>query len=740
LFRDFTSYPVSFRLLLRSAADVEVIEATPWWNLRHAWPALVLLCLSIFMAMLWVAALRRRVQAQTGEIDHQRAFLRQIIDMCPNFIFVKDRMGRFTLANRALAEAHGRKPEDFTGKTDVDVGSSEQEAAAYHRDDLAVMDSEREKVVQEEPHTDATGRLLWMRTVKRPLIGPDGTATHVLGVSNDVTVHRHVEATLQKARAAAEAANQAKSEFLANMSHEIRTPLNGIIGMSELCLDTGLSREQREYIETVQLSADGLLNVINDILDFSKIEAGKLELDPNEFDIRQTIDTALKMLALRAHQKHLELACDICPDVPERAIGDANRLRQVLLNLVGNAIKFTERGEVVVSVCVENRTDAGIALRFTVSDTGIGIANERQQLIFNPFVQADSSTTRQYGGTGLGLTISTRLVTMMGGSIALESEIGHGSKFHFTAKFECASSVTDNTSVAEQVLVGTRALILDDNETSRRILHNALARWDVRAELAADAAEAMTVLGQCAQQGDPVRLMLVDLDMPQVDGLSFVQGLNQEHRAQATIIMLLNSSTQRDDAARSRDAGISSYLVKPIRTTELREALLQELANVSAIEPQAPAKQATAELNLNILLAEDNPVNQLVMQRLLVKRGHRVTIAATGKAAIDALSRDRFDLVFMDVQMPEVDGFEATREIRKREASGQPRTPIVALTAHAMSGDRERCLEAGMDGYMTKPVNPKELDDTLKSFMASAHSSSAKPSAVPAALPSRALP
>jgi PAS domain S-box-containing protein len=739
LFRDFTSYPVSFRLLLRSAEDVEVIEATPWWNLRHAWPALVLLSLSIFMALFWVVALRRQVQAQTGEIDHQRAFLRQIIDMCPNFIFVKDRAGRFTLANRALAEAHGRQPEDFVGKTDVDVGSSEEEAAAYHRDDLEVMDGEREKVVQEEPHTDIAGRLLWMHTVKRPLLGPEGIATHVLGVSNDVTLHKQVEATLQKARAAAEAANQAKSEFLANMSHEIRTPLNGIIGMSELCLDTGLSREQREYIETVQLSADGLLNVINDILDFSKIEAGKLELDASEFDIRQTIDTALKMLALRAHQKHLELACDICSDVPERAIGDANRLRQVLLNLVGNAIKFTERGEVVVSVCVENRTEADITLRFTVRDTGIGIAAERQQLIFNPFVQADSSTTRQYGGTGLGLTISTRLVTMMGGSIGIESEIGQGSKFHFTAQFVSPRLQPDTVSLADRMLAGTRALILDDNETSRRILQNALARWDVRAELAADAAHAEAILEQCARQGDPIRLMLVDLDMPGVDGLAFVQGLEQALRAPATIVMLLNSSTQRDDASRCRAAGISAYLVKPIRTSELQDLLLQELANIRVTEPQVPAKQTPAQLGLNILLAEDNPVNQLVMQRLLVKRGHRVTIAATGRVAIEAVQRDRFDLIFMDVQMPEVDGFEATREIRKREASGQPRTPILALTAHAMSGDRERCLDAGMDGYMTKPVNPKELDDVLKSFAASAHHPAAAPSAVTAASPSRAL-
>jgi PAS domain S-box-containing protein len=721
LFRDFTSYPVSFRVLLRSSNDIEVLHVAPWWTLRHAWPALALLTLSICLAMLWVAALRRRVQTQTAEIETQRAFLRQIIDMCPNYIFVKDRAGRFTLVNRALAQAHGRKPEEMVGKTDQDVGSSEEEASAYHRDDLEVMNSNREKVIQVEPHTDGSGRQLWMHTVKRPLGNHDGAATHVLGVSNDVTLHKQVEATLQKARAAAEAANQAKSEFLANMSHEIRTPLNGILGMSELCLDTDLAREQREYIETVKLSADGLLNVINDILDFSKIEAGKLALDPAEFNIRETVDTALKTLALRAHQKNLELICDICGDVPDTAIGDANRLRQVLLNLVGNAIKFTERGEVVVRVCLVEDEAGQRILHFTVRDTGIGIAADRQQLIFNPFVQADTSTTRQYGGTGLGLTISTRLVTMMAGRIWLESEPAKGSEFHFTIKLAAAVHSQQLGAVGlERALKDVHVLVVDDNETNRRILHDALRRWGMRPLAAESATQALERLEQCVRSGDPVQLVLTDLSMPDIDGLALVERIRERAEISTTPIMMLTSSGHREDAARCRSLGVTSYLIKPVRLNELRDVFLRVLTQAEPVAAARPAPIVERGPGLNVLLAEDNPVNQLVMQRLLVKRGHRVTVAATGRVAVDALDHEAFDLVLMDVQMPEVDGFEATREIRRKEAGTGRRTPIVALTAHAMSGDRERCLESGMDGYMAKPINPKELDDTLKAFGTSA--------------------
>jgi PAS domain S-box-containing protein len=718
-YRDARAVPTSFRILLRSAEDIRLVNAAPWWHLRQAWPALAVLTLSICFAMLWVFILRKRVRTQTRELDSQRTFLRQIIDMCPNFIFVKDRAGRFTLANRALAEAYQRAPEEMLGKTDSEVGVIDKEAHGYFLDDMQVMESRQEKIVGEESRTDLSGRKLWMHTVRRPLIGPDGAATHVLGISNDITLHKQAEATLHKAREAAEAANRAKSEFLANMSHEIRTPLNGIIGMSELCLDTDLSGEQREYLETVKLSADGLLAVINDILDFSKIEAGKLELDPAEFDIRETLETTLKTLALRAHQKGLELTCDLSPDVPQLLKGDANRLRQVILNLVGNAIKFTERGEVALRAQLRVRDGGHCVLHFTVMDTGIGIAANRQEHIFNPFAQADSSTTRQYGGTGLGLTISNRLATMMEGRMWVDSEPGKGSQFHFTVRFELIEGPRlCDTSMPPRGLENVRVLIVDDNQTSGRVVSQALHHWKMRPLVAASAPEALAMLERASREQDPCRLIIADLNMPHEDGLSLIDNIRRYPALNTPAIMLLTSSGQRQDAVRCRAAGVESYLIKPVRLSELRESVLRTLS--LAIPSQTcvttPKSERAPAAGLNILLAEDNVVNQLLMQRLLHKRGHRVTIADTGKAVLAALQRDTFDLVFMDVQMPELDGFETTAEIRRIEAASGEHLAIVALTAHAMTGDRERCLASGMDGYLTKPISPKELDDALKSY------------------------
>ncbi len=712
LTRMFNTYAVSFRLMMRSPGDVQVIRAAPWWNLRHAWPAVALSILLVCVAMLWVVALRRRVHAQTSEIDGQRTFLRHVIDMCPNYIFVKDRSGRFTLANRAIADAYGRNPEQLIGRSDTEIGIPEDEARIYLHDDLSVMDSRQEKVFHEEPCTDGNGRQRWMHTVKRPILGDDGTATHVLGVSHDVTLHKEAEATLLRAREAAEAANQAKSEFLANMSHEIRTPLNGILGMSELCLDTEMSREQREYLETVKLSADGLLNVINDILDFSKIEAGKLELDPAEFNIRETLDATIKMVALRAHQKGLELICDVDDAVPEVVIGDANRLRQVLLNLVGNAIKFTDQGEVVLRAAVERSEPGNMLLKFSVTDTGIGIAADRIQQIFNPFVQADSSTTRKFGGTGLGLTISSRLIDLMGGRIRVDSEPARGSEFQFTISVVPAES--SQREGAASALRDVHILVVDDSASSRRVLCEMLRRWNMRASEAQGAAEAVAILERCGS-ADPVQIVLVDLNMPGTDGLAMVERMRGLSRA--TPVVMLTSVGQRDDVARCRHLGVTSYVVKPIRSSELHDMLLRVLTSTpSTGTTQRVARLVESGGGLNILVAEDNAVNQLVMQRLLVKRGHRVSIAPNGRAALDAIQREVFDLVFMDVQMPLVDGFEATQQIRRREIGSPTHMPIVALTAHAMSGDRERCLQAGMDGYMTKPVNPKELDEMLSLF------------------------
>ncbi len=717
---DARSVPTSFRMLLRSGDDVRVLNATPWWNLRHAWPALTILTLSICLAMLWVFILRKRVRAQTHEIDSQRTFLRHIIDLCPNFIFVKDRKGRFTLANQALAEAYQREPEDMIGKTDVEVGVIDKEAHEYFLEDMRAMDSHEEKTVREESRTDLEGRKLWLHTVRRPLFGPDGTPTHVLGVSNDITLHKQAEATLHKAREAAEAANRAKSEFLANMSHEIRTPLNGIIGMSELCLDTDLSAEQREYVETVKLSADGLLGIINDILDFSKIEAGKLELDPTEFEIRETLESALKTIALRAHQKGLELTCEVVADVPEILKGDANRLRQVILNLVGNAIKFTEHGEVGLSVRRQVNDGAHCVLHFTVSDTGIGISEDRQQDIFNPFSQADSSTTRQYGGTGLGLTISNRLANMMEGRMWVDSEPGKGSHFHFTVRFETVEPLHPHiAALALRPLESKRILVADDNATNRRILGDVLAGWKMRPLLASSTDEAIALMEQSIREGDPCRVVLADLDDRSPEVLSLAERIRALPACTTTNLIFMTRACYRHDPRRTRELSVDAYLVKPIRIGELRDTLLRcfsPQAELMSAPPQPIKEARTSGRQLAILLAEDNLVNQMLMQRLLHKRGHRVVIAETGKAVLAAWEKEPFDLILMDVQMPELDGFETTAEIRRRESISDTHIPIVALTAHAMAGDRDRCLAAGMDAYLTKPIDPRELDETLERY------------------------
>ena len=721
VFVDARSVPASFRILLRSSDDVTLLNAAPWWNLRHAWPVLAILSLSICLSMLWVFILRKRLRAQTREIDSQRTFLRHIIDLCPNFIFVKDRAGRFTLANRALAETYQRRPEEMVGKTDAEVGVIDKEAHEYFLEDMRAMDASEDKIVREESRTCLDGRKLWLHTVRQPLLGPDGSATHVLGVSNDITLHKQAEGTLRKAREAAEAANRAKSEFLANMSHEIRTPLNGIIGMSELCLDTDLSAEQREYLETVKLSADGLLGVINDILDFSKIEAGKLELDPAEFSVRETLEGALKTIALRAHQKGLELTCEVAADVPEIVKGDANRLRQVILNLVGNAIKFTERGEVGLSVRRQVDDGGHCVLHFTVSDTGIGIAADRHEHIFNPFAQADGSTTRQYGGTGLGLTISHRLANMMEGRMWVDSAPGEGSHFHFTVRFEKVEPLHPHiAALALRPLEGVRVLVVDDNATNLRVLSEQLARWKMRPLLASTLQEALVRLEDAKRDADPCDAVIAEIGVRGSKDLSLVEHIRRLPACAATRVLLMTSAGYRHDPARTRELSIDAYLLKPVRTAELRDALLRSLGPQAApamAKPVQPVKDSTAAgAALRILLAEDNLVNQMLMERLLQKRGHEVVVADTGLSVLAAWEAQHFDLILMDVQMPELDGFETTAEIRRRESKATAHVPIVALTAHAMAGDRERCLAAGMDAYLTKPIDPKVLDATLDRY------------------------
>jgi len=535
----------------------------------------------------------------------------------------------------------------------------------------------------------------------------------------------HVELERERARTA-ELSNKAKSEFLANMSHEIRTPLNGIIGMTDLTLETKLTHEQRDCLQTVKLSADALLEVINDILDFSKIEAGKVELEHVDFDLYLCIKDALKTVAFHADKKGLDLLCDIAPGVPAFVTGDPGCLRQIILNLIGNALKFTEQGEVGLKVEVDLLEEKFSTLHFMVEDTGIGIPSDKLESIFESFNQADTSTTRNYGGTGLGLTISRRLVLMMGGRMWVESVLGKGSCFHFTVRFAESTSqaLLQSITIASPVLVGARALIVDDNGTNRRILEGILNRWGMVTIGASDGEEALSLYQAAIDDGQPFNLILADVHMPKMDGFALVERLKEKSAASGSMIMMLTASGQLIDAQRCQTLGIGAYLLKPVRQSELHDAVIQVLSAYTAEEPTdmiTPAslrERADGRRTLKILLAEDNPINQKLAASLLERRNHSVTVVPNGREALGAMEKSTYDLVLMDMQMPDLDGFEAVRILREKEKSTGKHQPVVAMTALAMVGDRERCIAAGMDGYISKPIRPQELDETLNIFLA----------------------
>jgi PAS domain S-box-containing protein len=657
---------------------------------------------------------RRRAQEALRESEER---IRLLLDSTAEAIYGIDREGKITFCNPAATRLLDYENGDgLLGKNSHDaMHHSRADGTPYPQQECPIVGS---RSTGNGIHLDtevfwrADGTSFPVEYWAYP-IRKEGEVVGAVVTFLDITERKRTQAALLEAKEAAEAANRAKSEFLANMSHEIRTPMNGILGMTDLALDTELTQDQRDYLGLVKSSADSLLHLINDILDFSKVEAGKLELEKTEFEIRDLLGDTLKTLAVRADKKGLELLVRVSPDVPQTVVGDPTRLRQLIVNLVGNAIKFTDHGNIVVNAEMLESSADRVPIHFLVSDTGMGIPRDKLEVIFESFAQADGSTTRKYGGTGLGLAISRRLVELMGGLLWVESELGKGSSFHFTAIFSPGlASTTLQETMAGERLPGLEILVADDNASSREILAEMLTNWKMKPVVANSGSEALKLMEMAQKSGRAFPIVLLDSQMPGMDGLSLAKQIQANPSMAGSVILMLSADRHLADSARCQELGVSALLTKPVGQSELLDSILTALGTKTTEEllieaPVVVAKNKRGPM-LHILLCEDNPVNQKLAIRLLEKAGHSVVVAGTGKEGLRAWENagsPGFDLILMDIQMPEMDGMELTAIIRGREISSTKHIPIIAMTANAMRGDKERYLNAGMDGYISKPTN-----------------------------------
>jgi PAS domain S-box-containing protein len=665
---------------------------------------------------------RKRIEASLWQ---ERNLLQTLINNVPDYIYVKDARHRFLVANAALAHRMGAAtPDEVLGKDDFDFFPKEV-AEKYASDEDDVMRSEHGIVNREEVTQDRAGNTIWHLTTEVPFRDVAGNALGLVGIGRNITARRAAQLELVEAKEAAEAANRAKSDFLANMSHEIRTPLNGVIGMTGVLLDMELTSETRDFVETIRQSGDALLTVINDILDFSKIEAGKLTLESSTFDLRQVIEEVAEMLASKAASNGIDLMVRYPPNAPRHFIGDAGRIRQIVTNLVGNAVKFTASGHVLIAVECEGKDELNSQMRVSVRDTGIGIPPERIASLFDKFTQVDSSTTRRYGGTGLGLAISKQLVELMGGSIHAESRLGEGSTFWIVLPMPIDTEPAPDSAPSVD-LTGLRVLIVDDNEVNRRVVHEQISSWGMRNGSFASGKEALEAVRAAQASRDPYQIVLTDYQMPEIDGTTLAARIKADAATKDTVVIMLTSVGQWQEVNGLNRDSIDAFLVKPVRHSQLLNTISNTWSKKLASAPSVPAESEypssiaalhssvakLADSPVRVLIAEDNAVNQKVALRMLERLGFRADVAANGREALQMATDLSYDVVFMDCQMPEMNGYEAAIEIRRRAGPSQ-RAQIIAMTADASKFCQERCTAAGMDGFIPKPVKLEHLKTTL---------------------------